>query len=65
MVHKMTLSERCRIHADKMQGEGWYVTANVLAEAADHIDLLEARQLEPEKLVNARCDVVRQRPRSV
>lgn len=31
----MDLAERCRIHADKMDGEGWYVTANVLWEAGE------------------------------
>lgn len=33
-----TLADRCRIHAEKMQNEGWYVTANVLAEAAEALD---------------------------
>ncbi len=32
--HRPTLSQRLLIHADNMQGEGWYTTANVLAEAA-------------------------------
>ena len=34
-----TLAERCRIHAEKMQGEGWYSTANVLAEASEVIKI--------------------------
>lgn len=29
------LSPRLMTHADNMQGEGWYTTANVLAEAAE------------------------------
>ena len=41
------LPERCRIHAGKMDGEGWYVTANVLAAAADEIDKLR-RELEQQ-----------------
>lgn len=42
MSESIPISRRCRIHADKMQDEGWYVTANVLAAAADEIDgLLE------------------------
>jgi DNA-binding XRE family transcriptional regulator len=31
----MKLSERCAIHAEKMNDEGWYVTANILAAAAE------------------------------
>jgi hypothetical protein len=42
----VTLAERCRIHADKMKGEGWYVTANVLAAASDE---LECISLAPDK----------------
>jgi hypothetical protein len=34
----MKLSERALIHADNMQSEGWYTTANVLAACADAID---------------------------
>jgi DNA-binding transcriptional regulator YiaG len=34
----MKLSERALIHADKMDGEGWYVTANVLAACAEALD---------------------------
>lgn len=30
-----SLSKRLEVHADNMQGEGWYTTANVLAEAAE------------------------------
>ncbi len=36
---KPTLAQRCRIHAEKMQGEGWYVTANVLWAAANALEL--------------------------
>ena len=32
---RMKLSERCAIHAEKMNDEGWYVTANILAAAAE------------------------------
>jgi len=32
---KTPLSTRLATHADNMQGEGWYTTANVLAEAAE------------------------------
>lgn len=32
---KTPLSQRLVAHADNMQGEGWYTTANVLAEAAE------------------------------
>ena len=32
---KTPLSTRLMTHADSMQGEGWYTTANVLAEAAE------------------------------
>jgi len=38
VVRQRTLAQRCMIHADKMQGEGWYVTANVLAAAAEALD---------------------------
>lgn len=34
----MKLSERALIHADKMDEEGWYVTANVLAACAEALD---------------------------
>lgn len=30
-----SLSQRLEAHADNMQSEGWYTTANVLAEAAE------------------------------
>ena len=36
----MTLSERALIHADNMQSEGWYTTANVLAECAEVLERL-------------------------
>jgi hypothetical protein len=32
---KAPLSSRLEVHADNMQSEGWYTTANVLAEAAE------------------------------
>jgi hypothetical protein len=32
---KAPLSPRLMIHADNMQSEGWYITANVMAEAAE------------------------------
>lgn len=32
---KTPLSTRLATHADSMQSEGWYTTANVLAEAAE------------------------------
>lgn len=37
-----SLPTRCRTHADNMQSEGWYTTANVLAEAADLIEKIPA-----------------------
>lgn len=33
-----SLPERALIHADNMQSEGWYTTANVLAECAEALD---------------------------
>lgn len=33
-----TLPERALIHAENMQSEGWYTTANVLAECAEALD---------------------------
>lgn len=38
LTHGMRLSERCRIHAHKMDEEGHYVTANVLSLAADALE---------------------------
>ena len=32
---KLPLSARLEVHAGNMQSEGWYTTANVLAEAAE------------------------------
>jgi hypothetical protein len=32
---KHPLSPRLEVHAENMQAEGWYTTANVLAEAAE------------------------------
>lgn len=37
----LSLSERAAIHADKMDGEGWYVTANVLSSCARALDVDE------------------------
>lgn len=34
-MSEIDLAERCRIHADKMDNEGWYVTANVLWQASE------------------------------
>lgn len=34
----LTLSKRALLHADKMDEEGWYVTANVLALCAEALD---------------------------
>lgn len=34
----MKLSERALIHAGNMQSEGWYTTANVLAECAEALE---------------------------
>jgi DNA-binding XRE family transcriptional regulator len=38
----MKLSEKCAIHARKMDDEGWYVTANALAAAAEFLDKEES-----------------------
>lgn len=46
-VGKTPLRTRLLTHADSMQSEGWYTTANVLAEAADAVvdgALLEIQQ---------------------
>ena len=48
-----TLAQRCMIHADKMQGEGWYVTANVLAAASERIEALETKLSAFRSLANA------------
>lgn len=37
MSHRTPLSTRLMTHADSMQSEGWYTTANVLAEAAEAV----------------------------
>jgi len=42
------LSERALIHADKMDEEGWYVTANVLAACAAALDE-ERAAMTPEQ----------------
>ncbi len=34
----MKLAERALIHAENMQSEGWYTTANVLAACAEALD---------------------------
>jgi hypothetical protein len=39
---EMKLSERCHIHALKMDEEGWYVTANVLDSAGVELNSLES-----------------------
>lgn len=38
---KTPLSTRLLTHADNMQSEGWYTTANVLAEAAEVLAIAE------------------------
>lgn len=38
MSHHLPLSKRALLHADKMDEEGWYVTANVLAACAEALD---------------------------
>ena len=40
----LSLSRRCEIHAEKMEGEGWYVTANVLWAAAQALKKQEGRE---------------------
>jgi len=50
---KHTLAQRCLIHADKMQDEGWYVTANVLWAAGMRIEELEAKLSAIKASVNA------------
>jgi hypothetical protein len=37
MPSRPSLSRRLETHADNMQSEGWYTTANVLAEAAEAV----------------------------
>lgn len=39
----------CRRHVDKMEGEGWYVTAMVLGVAADRI---EAQRMMLDKIAS-------------
>lgn len=50
---KHTLAQRCLIHADKMQDEGWYVTANVLCAAGMRIEELEGKLSAIKASVNA------------
>lgn len=37
-MSRPTLPQRAMIHAENMQSEGWYTTANVLAECAEALD---------------------------
>lgn len=37
-MSRLPLPNRAMIHADNMQSEGWYTTANVLAECAEALD---------------------------
>lgn len=39
---KHSLAQRCLIHADNMDSEGWYTTGNVLREAANKLESHEA-----------------------
>lgn len=39
---RLTLPERALIHADRMDEQGWYVTANVLAASADALAIAAA-----------------------
>jgi hypothetical protein len=48
----VTIEQRCLTHADKMQEEGWYTTANVLAAAAETIALLKGGTAAPLPLSN-------------
>lgn len=41
-VSKTPLTVRLMTHADSMQSEGWYTTANVLAEASEAITRMTA-----------------------
>ena len=43
------LSPRLITHADNMQGEGWYTTANVLAEAAEALADWTPGNMTPEQ----------------
>jgi hypothetical protein len=49
MLSELKIPERCRIHASKMDEEGWYVTANVLHIAATEIDTLTGRLQQAEQ----------------
>ena len=40
------LIERCEIHSNKMYDEGWYVTADVLSQAAEVLnEIIKLRAL--------------------
>jgi hypothetical protein len=49
---KAPLSRRLMTHADNMQSEGWYTTANVLAEAAEAIEAGES-DMTPKQYIEA------------
>lgn len=46
---KTPLSTRLMTHADSMQGEGWYTTANVLAEAAEALADWTSGDMTPDQ----------------
>lgn len=46
---KTPLAVRLRVHADSMQSEGWYTTANVLAEAAEALADWTPGNMTPEQ----------------
>lgn len=49
---KTPLSTRLMTHADSMQSEGWYTTANVLAEAAEALEAAESN-MTPKQYAEA------------
>lgn len=49
-MNRPTLSRRLLTHADNMQDEGWYTTANVLAEAAEVIEIAESNMTTAQYL---------------
>lgn len=51
-MSRRALSPRLMIHADKMQSEGWYVTANVLAEAAEALADWTPGDMTPDQYKN-------------
>ncbi len=49
MVRSPSLSRRLMTHADNMQSEGWYTTANVLAEAAEALADWTSGNMTPDQ----------------